>query len=94
MVWFHSLKEISNTTTLQLKDSLGLTATKKSKGIGIIFNINTTGNVTFDIFMESSTQTITNGTKKAGLSGGGLGVWALAILLAGLIRRRQIKPRC
>jgi hypothetical protein len=65
-----------------------------SQGIGIIFNINTTGNVTFDIFMESSTQTITNGTKKAGSSGGGLGVWALAILLAGLIRRRQIKPRC
>jgi hypothetical protein len=65
-----------------------------SQGIGIIFNINTTGNVTFDIFMESSTQTITNGTKKAGSSGGSLGAWALAILLAGLTRRRQIKPRC
>ncbi|MFY0641421.1 MAG: GlyGly-CTERM sorting domain-containing protein [Bermanella sp.] len=65
-----------------------------SQGIGIIFNINTTGNVTFDIFMESSTQTITNGTKKAGSSGGSIGAWALAILLAGLTRRRQIKPRC
>lgn len=64
-----------------------------SQGIGIIFNINTTGNVTFDIFMESSTQTITNGTKKAGSSGGSLGIWALAILLLGLTRRRQIKSR-
>ena len=64
-----------------------------SQGIGIIFNINTTSNVTFDIFMESSTQTITNGTKKAGSSGGSLGIWALAILLIGLTRRRQIKPR-
>ena len=64
-----------------------------SQGIGIIFNINTTSNVTFDIFMESSTQTITNGTKKAGSSGGSLGIWALAMLLAGLTRRRSIKPR-
>ena len=40
-----------------------------------------------------STQTITNGTKKAGSSGGSLGIWALAMLLAGLTRRRSIKPR-
>lgn len=51
-----------------------------SQGIGIIFNINTTDNITFDIFMDSSTQVISNNPTKAGSSGGGLNLWLLLML--------------
>ena len=63
-----------------------------SQAIGIIFNINTNSNITFDIFMESSVQTVTNKPKKAGSSGGSLGIWGVLVLLLGLTRRLRIKP--
>lgn len=63
-----------------------------SQAVGIIFNINTSSNITFDIFMESSVQTVTNKPKKAGSSGGSLGIWGLLVLLLGLTRRLRIKP--
>ena len=51
-----------------------------SEGIGIIFNINSNSSLTFDIFMNSSTQVVTNAPTKAGSSGGSLGAWLFMIL--------------
>lgn len=65
-------------------DSLSVT---HSQGVGVIFNINTSNNVTFDIFMESSTQIITNGTTQVGSSGGSLGYWFMLLLMLTLLGR-------
>ncbi len=71
-------------------DSLSVT---HSQGVGLIFNINTTSNVAFDIFLESSTQIITNGTTNVGPSGGSLGYWLMVLFALTLIGRVTQRKR-
>lgn len=79
-------KESSTLATFHYTHDLNLgsitqLSVNHSDGIGLIFNINANNDLLFEIFMESSTQVITNEPTKVGSSGGSLGLLLLFILI-------------
>ncbi|GAA6134400.1 hypothetical protein NBRC116188_11890 [Oceaniserpentilla sp. 4NH20-0058] len=87
-----TVAEFDHTHNLAL-GSVTQLSVSHSQGIGVIFNINTSGNLNFEIFLDSSTQTITNEPTKVGSSGGTLGYWLAVLVLFSLRRSKDINHR-
>lgn len=79
---FDYIHNLSNGSVTQLSVS-------HSDAVGVIFNINTSNNVNFDIFLSSSTQTITNEDTDVGSSAGSLGGFISLLMLSLLVQRKR-----